>query len=150
MSVCIHYHLSKISTQIIECIIFAPYDLLQRTLCNYITLSSHFICPPVIDIKLSNTIAVPFVTCSITALSALLLPVRQQHCCYLFVNSTAATCSSTALLLPVRQKHCCYLFVNSSAATCSTTALLLPVCQQHCCYLFVNSSAATCSLTAVL
>ena len=28
--VCIHYHLCKISTQIIECIIIAPYDFLQK------------------------------------------------------------------------------------------------------------------------
>ena len=29
---CIHYHLSKISSQIIECKIFAPYDFLEKLL----------------------------------------------------------------------------------------------------------------------
>ena len=33
---CIHYHLYKISSQIIECKIFAPNDFLEITVYNYI------------------------------------------------------------------------------------------------------------------
>ena len=44
--VCIYYHLCEISSQIIECKIFAPYDFLAITLYNYLLYGTTINIPP--------------------------------------------------------------------------------------------------------